>query len=285
MAFTVDASFTQFFDSINLAGEHRVTANGRKDDIVAKLNKDFTIIEAFASGSIPKYTALKAHADLDVVVVLHYGKHIENKTPTQVLANVRQSLSQWRTGARRNGQAVTLKYVTWPDVDVVPVSRAIDNNGNVTHYNVPDSNTDTWITSKPKDHSARIETRSGACGPNFRKIIKMIKHWNRRSGDYLQSYHIEVLALTVFNVDLQDLPWQILHFFSAARPLLTSTLFYDVGIVDNYLSVADRLQVLSRFDAARDKARTAWYEGINNNQREAIGHWRQIFGQDFPAYG
>lgn len=287
MAYTVDASFNQFFDNINLAGDHRATANSRKDDIVAKLGNRLAIVEAFSSGSIPKFTALKGHADLDVMVALHYGKHAQNRTPRQFLQLMRDALAQFRPDVRRNGQAVTLKYAAWPAVDVVPVFQSLDQNGNVTHYNVPDANTDSWIKSRPKQHSVAIENKSSPanCGANFRKIIKMIKHWNRRNGDFLQSYHIEVLALKVLNTGLSDLPWHIYKFFDDSRGLLTSSLFYDADIVDTYLTFADRRAVMARFDTARGKARAAWLAGITDDARTAIGTWRQLFGVEFPAYG
>src|SRR5262245_22478012 len=119
MAYTVEYSFSQFHDAINLGGDYRETANTRRDDIVAKLSKTFAIVEAFATGSIPKFTALKGAADLDVMVVLHFTKHVSGKNPTEVLESVRKAVSEWRTGARKNGQAVTLYYTTWPNVDIV----------------------------------------------------------------------------------------------------------------------------------------------------------------------
>lgn len=287
MAYTVEAAFNAFFENINLSGDHRETANTRRDNIVSTLGKSFNILEAFSTGSIPKYTALKEHADLDVMVALHYGKHIEGKTPTEVLQNVRDALAEWRTGVRKNGQAVTLYYKTWPNVDIVPVSRTTDDNGNVLHYNVPDSNTNLWIKSKPKTHASTIETKSSECGYNFRRIIKMIKHWNRIHSDYLQSYHIEVLALNVFDGNLDDTPWNVFQFFDKARPLLTSNLWYDIGFVDEYLNWSDRQEVLKRFDTAIDKTRLAWHKTYadNNDHKGAIEIWKYMFGDKFPAYG
>jgi hypothetical protein len=93
MAYTVDAFFNAFYDQINLSGDHRETANTRRNRIVELLKKDFEILEAFGTGSIPKFTALKDRADLDVMVALHYGKHIKDKQPSTVLQNVRDSLS------------------------------------------------------------------------------------------------------------------------------------------------------------------------------------------------
>jgi len=201
--------------------------------------------------------------------------------------DVRDALAEWRTGARKNGQAVTLNYTTWPNVDIVPVSRTVNDDGLILHYNVPDSNTDVWIKSRPKEHAATLEAKASECGNNFRRIIKMIKHWNRIHSDYLQSYHIEVLALNVFSGNLDDTPWCVFQFFSAARKLLEGPLWYDTGLADDYLSWVDRAEVLRRFDTAIDKSRGAWHKTYNDNSdhKGAIDAWQQIFGPKFPNYG
>lgn len=74
MAYTAESAFTGFYDAINLDGDKRDIANSRRDRIQTLLSKNFEIIEAFASGSIPRFTALKDHSDVDVMVALHYGK-------------------------------------------------------------------------------------------------------------------------------------------------------------------------------------------------------------------
>ena len=287
MPYTVEGSFTSFFERINLVGDHREIANKRRDDIIGKLRNSFEVLEAFSTGSIPKYTALKEHADLDVIVVLNYTKHIKHKTPTQVLQDVRNALADWRPGARKNGQAVTLKYKTWPSVDIVPVSRTTDELGNVLHYNVPNEHNDTWIVSRPKKHAQTIEAQSSNCGYNFRRIVKMIKHWNRIHGDYLQSYHIEVLALKVFDGRLDDTSWHVFKFFDRAKPLLVERLWYDTGFADDYLDWSDRQRVLKLFDIAISESRIAWHKtyDTNNDHRGAIEIWKRIFGSSFPAYG
>ena len=287
MPYTVDVSFDKFYDAINLDGDHRETANSRKDRIVQLLNNDFEILEAFSTGSIPKFTALKNMSDLDVMVILHYGKHIKDKTPSEVLEAVRKPLAKYKTGVRRNGQAVTLFYDSWPNVDIVPVSRSVDNANNVTHYNVPDANSGNWIQSRPKEFAADIESKASTCGANFRRIIKMIKWWNSIHGDYLQSYHIEVLALEISNTNLDDTPWNVFKFFYGAYELLASKSWYDRGYADEYLSDDDREEIRSRIATAKNKSRDAWYRtyGDNNDHKGAIGIWKQVFGDKFPAYG
>lgn len=287
MAYTVTGAFDTFHDNINLSGDHRATANARRERLVSILSKHFEIRESFSSGSIQKYTALKGHADLDIIVALHYGKHVQGKKPSEVLQAVRDALGEYRTNVRKNGQAVTLYYETWPNVDVVPVARHVDDNKNITHYEVPNIHTEGWIKSNPKTHAANIEAKASECGQNFRRIIKMIKHWNKGHSDYLQSYHIEVLAQEVFSGPLNDITWHIHKFFEDAITLLQKPYWYGFGFADEYLTANDRQEVLKRFNTAYDLSLTAWYHTYNgrNEHAQAIAVWQKIFGDKFPSYG
>ncbi|MCY1458839.1 hypothetical protein D9M71_762540 [compost metagenome] len=93
--------------------------------------------------------------------------------------------------------------------------------------------------------------------------------------------------MKVFDSNVDDTSWNIFQFFDKARPLLTGSLWHDLGFADDYLKSLDRQEVLKRFDTAIDKSRSAWHKtyGDNNDQKGAIEIWKQIFGDKFPAYG
>ena len=287
MPYTVAVSFDKFYQNINLSGDHREAANRRRDDIVKTLKKNLNVIEAFSSGSIPRYTALKDHADLDVMVALHYGDHIKGRKPSEVLQEVRNLLSEYKTNVRKNGQAVTLYYVTWPNVDIVPCSRTVDDNGNVTSYSIPDMNTEQWITSKPKNHTSNMTSHAGKCGSNFKRAITMVKHWNRTHSSYLQSYHIEAMALRIFDSSMTDISWDVFKFFDEAVKLMDTYIWYEGAFVDDYFTYDKKQEAKKRLETARDKARSAWAKtyGDDNDHEGAIKIWRQIFGDRYPSYG
>lgn len=287
MPYTVAVSFDTFYENINLSGDHRDIANTRRDAIVSILKNNFDVLDSFATGSIPRYTALKNGADLDVIVVLHFGKHIKNKKPSEVLQSVRDVLAEYRTNVRKNGQAVTLHYTTWPSVDIVPAAHLVDDAGEVTSYKIPNMNEEEWIITNPKTHSENILEKARVCGPLFRRVITMVKHWNSKHSEYLQSYHIEVLAMQAFNDKMTDVTWNIYSFFDKASKLIVNPLWYQGSQADKYLSYSDRMEAKSRLETARDKSRDAWYEtyGERNNNEAAIVLWRQLFGEEFPAYG
>lgn len=290
MAYTVSGAFATFLENINLTGDHHAIALTRRERVVSLLGREFEILDSFATGSVSNYTAVKGHADLDVILVLHWTKHIKDKKPSEVLGAVQSHLSEFRTG-RCNGQAVTLYYESWPDVDIVPVSRTDNDDGRVNYYSVPDMNDEKWLVSRPRKHSKALTDANNSFGQEFKKLVKMLKWWNHQHSALMKSYHIEVLALKIFNgKTFSHFPWDVYTFFDEASKLTESLLFDDDGnTVDEYLFLKfdKRAEILKRLRAARDKARDAWYATYDNRGEDAkaIGIWSQIFGDKFPSYG
>lgn len=288
MAYTVDTAFTEFYNSINLSGDFRALAATRRDHIFSLLANKFDVIDAFAGGSIPKYTALHGHADLDVFVVLHFGKHCVGRLPSQVLLDIRTALAN-KPSVRRNGQAVTLRYTAFPDVDVVPVffsSHDGQRYADAQYLNVPDMNTETWIRSMPKTHSTKIENAAANYGKYFRRAIKMVKHWNWKHGDILRSFHIEVLALAYITAtDCINMPFVLRNFFESIRTSILTPLHYDGARIDDYLTGQDRLTLSAKLQTVATGASNAWFSGFLGQNEAAIRQWRAIFGDEYPAYG
>jgi len=287
MPYTVPVSFDRFRQNIEPPSYQKETATKRKDHLVSLLEEAFVLLDAMPIGSLPRATAVKGHADLDVMVVLHYGKHIKNKKPSEVLQDLRDCLGDYRTNVRKNGQAVTLHYKSWPNVDIVPVCRVADDDGTVAHYEVPNMNDESWIPSQPVRHSNEMTDRNKTFGKEFKRIIKMIKWWNHQHGSHLQSYHIEVLALQSLTGSFSSYPWGVFQFFDKSVGLTQGSLWHNVGYADSYLDSKKRQEVQKRLETARDKASTAWYKTYrsNDDHEGAIAIWGQIFGGEFPAHG
>ncbi|MFE1128543.1 hypothetical protein ACFW6R_17955 [Streptomyces albidoflavus] len=286
MALTVAYAFDRFYSTINLPGDHRALANTRKDWIIRRIGGSLDILNSFTMGSIPRFTALEGHADLDVMIVLHFGKHIKDKKPSTVLADLKVALGSGAGSIRRNGQAVTMRFVSWPDVDVVPASRIRSDDGSISHYEIPDMNRGEWIKTKPYTHQSQMSAAASARGANFKRVIKMIKDWNRRQSVSIQSYHLEVIALQMNSVDWDDTGWAIYQWFTRAETSL-QYLWHEEKDVTEYLSFDRSMKAKSQISEAKNKALTAWSHTYNgkNNHREAINNWRSIFGSSFPSYG
>ncbi len=122
MALTTSRAFSEFIRNISLTDAQAAVAEGRRSRIVELLGDTFNILDSFPTGSMIRGTALRCISDLDIFVVLHYGKHIQSKTPRAVLESVRDALSEYRNHlTKKNGQAVTL-YFDAPPNDLPPGS-------------------------------------------------------------------------------------------------------------------------------------------------------------------
>jgi hypothetical protein len=283
MPYTAAFAFDLFYDAINLRGDHRAAANDRKDWIVDRLRGSMDVLEARAIGSIPRYTALAGHADLDIFVALHYGNHIKGKTPAAVLADVKAALGSGAGDYRRNGQAVTVTFASWPNVDVVPAAR-YSTDGTVTHFEIPDMRRGDWIRTNPTRHAWKIRAAAEARGPGFRQAITMMKHWNRRQDVRLQSYHVEVIALQT-DCMWDEPGWAVVRWLETASGL-THWCWDGDADASAYLTW-DRAEVAaSRFKECAALATRAWARTYGSDDDEgAIRLWRSLFGPAFPAYG
>jgi hypothetical protein len=248
LPYTVPVSFDKFIENISVSGNLSETANSRSQSIVNLLNTEFSILEAFPLGSLVSRTALKGYADADVMLVLHFGKHIEDQSPTQVLQTVRDKLSEYNTRmAKKNGQAVTLYFKTWPNVDIVPAFRVFDN-GEFYCYKIPNMNDDTWIEARPKVH---IQNMSRISNSKI-NLVKMMKEWNRNHSSYLSSFHIEVMALG-YDDFYEDYAWHVFKFFERMCDKIQYKIPSSAGLggyVDEYLTYSDRQEAKKRIETA-----------------------------------
>ena len=282
MPYTIPASFVKFLENITV-GDQSATATGRRDSVVALLEKKLEVVEAFPTGSLVRRTALRGHADVDVIVALHYSKHIQGKTPGQVLQLVQSALSDYNAKiVKRNGQAVTLYFTTWPNVDVVPASQAA-SNGVVVHYNIPDSVKGTWLSTNPAGHDSRVS----AMTLEGRQMVRMIKAWNHSHSEFMRSFHIETLVLKVAATG--DWTWELYNYFKSAAESLSQPLFHPDslnGRVDEYLGQNEREALRSRLIDARDRTNVAWtIDYRKEDPKEAIRQLGIVFGDYFPPYG
>lgn len=257
--------------------------------IVGHLDKRFVILDSFATGSVPRYTAVRGLSDLDVLVALHI-EHIKSRTPTQLLTAVRDCLASYGRSSkiRRDGQAITLEYETWPNVDVVPASRIESSSGGVSHYLIPDGITDKWITARPRLHDTTMSEANKDSGDTFKRLVKMMKWWNHINGAGMRSFHIEVVALNSFG-SADQYPWLINRWFKKAGELTEAGwLRYEGSIADEYLTTAKRRDLIAKLKAAEHASAAAWYLTYDdkNEDAQAIVLWRKLFGTErFPAYG
>jgi hypothetical protein len=101
----------------------------------------------------------------------------------------------------------------------------------------------------------------------------------------MQSFHIEQIALRCNGPDFSDgesaWPWAVNQFFEKAIELTEPS-----ATISTAYSVDDWVGLRQRLESAKESSLSAWYEVEKKGDFEtAIGRYRVLFGDKFPAYG
>lgn len=278
--YLMSTSFDRLLGNITVPGDARRVANGRRDRITGLLADAFTTLGAFATGSMVRGTGLNGVSDVDVMLVLHYGNHVKGKTPRQLLEDVREVLSKYNAKiVKKNGQAVTLYFTTWPNVDIVP---AYQIQGASEILKIPNANTGNWISTSPTTHD-----RAMAMLPvRRRQLVRMVKCWNHAHSSFLESFHLEQIALQAGVAHdgapwaEDDWPWALKGYFEKAIDLTT-----PAATISESYGTAEWVELRSRLARGRDLSTEAWHAVRRADIEDAVDRCRILFGGDFPAYG
>ncbi len=230
-------------------------------------------------------------ADIDIFVILDnsYFHHYNGQNGGQagLLDMLKRTLKKTYTRTpdiSRNGQAITITFTDFI-VDVVPAFNRKD-----VGYLIPNSITQSWIPTDPKDHVQTWSNANSQHNDDLVPLIKMIKAWNREINNFFQSFHLEVMVLQIMNnVRISNFPSGVEHFFNRGRDYVTKKNPDPAGDhkdVGSYLNTQSKINdAVSRFQTAYKRAFNAEFFNNQLNIQKAFEYWRQIFGNYFPTYG
>jgi hypothetical protein len=283
---TITEGFKKLRENLEITDLQESTVSTRQTNVREVIEGSLTVVDSFLTGSYRRSTMIAPlkEADVDIFTVLS-SSYFEQNGQAAVLDRVRAALKKRYSTPQisRNGQAVTIYFEDFR-VDVVP---AFHRRGG--GFLIPDPPRHRWISTDPRAHVSISTDQNKAHGGYLVPVIKMLKAWNRNRGSLLHSFHLEVIALAVFNgVAIPDYPPAVRFFFDKAFGLVRTPLRDPAGYdsdVGAYLSAADALRVMGHLAADKKKAVAAENLAAAGLVREAYDQWRAIFGDAFPAYG
>lgn len=293
MATTIQQSFTVLRSNLEITGLQTETVSTRQKAVRAVVANGMTVLDDFLTGSYSRSTMIAplSEADLDIFCVLdatyfhHYNG--QNGGPGGLLDFTKRTLLKTYTRTpdiSRDGQAVTIRFDDFT-VDVIP---GFNRSGG--GYLIPNSITNSWLSTDPKAHVVLVAASNKAHNGDLVPLIKMIKGWNKNNGAFFRSFHLEVLALEILNnIAISDFSSGTRFYFDKARTLVTQKNIDPAGYGDDvgsYINTREKIDEASRrFQTAYDRAIRAEQYARQGQIREAVEVWQQIFGGYFPAYG
>jgi hypothetical protein len=294
MATTIQQSFLNLKRNLEITGLQEATVSTRQKNIREVVEAELKVVDTFLTGSYSRCTMIAPlkEADIDIFVTLdaeyfyHYNNG-QNGGQAGLIDLVKRALKRTYTRTpdiSRNGHAVTIRFEDFV-VDVVP---GFNRKGG--GFLIPNSVTQTWLSTDPKKHVEIVSAENATHGGDFVPLIKMVKAWNGGIGKYFRSFHLEVLALEILRgVKISDFPSGVRFYFDKGRAIITQKNLDPAGYGDDlggYIDTQEKVQeAVAKFQLAYDRAIKAEDFARRGHIEHAVDMWEKIFGDYFPAYG
>jgi hypothetical protein len=297
MALTVKESFRQFASNLNITDNQGILVSLRRKKVVDAIEKKLYLHTSQPSrliGSYDRDTHIKylSEGDIDVMIVLHYGKHNEawdNKEGVTKVLNrfktiLEESYPKITCSVDRN--CVVMKFSEFK-LDVVPAFRFTDGD-----HKIPDTYRGAWLRTSPVKFSKEVTRINKNMDGDFIPLIKMVKGWNRNYTKQLRGFHIECLMLKHYkNYDKSYTFDSMLNVFFSKLPSYLKSPSYDPitsDRVDLYLDNSGLGYKRENFINRAKKISIETEEAFEDRDKYpilAIKKWKEILGEFFPAYG
>ncbi len=292
MATTINHAFSQLKQNLQITGLQTETVSTRQKNVRSVLEAGLSVNDTFLAGSYSRSTMIAplSDADVDIFAVLdvkyYHNYNGQNGGQAGLLDLVKRTLRKTYTRTpdiSRNGQAVTIRFDDFK-VDVVP---AFYRQGG--GFLIPNSIKQSWLSTDPKKHVNIMSTSNTTHNGDMVPLVKMIKGWNNKIGSFFMSFHLEVLALSIFNnVTISNFPSGVRFYFDKGKDLVSKQNPDPAGFAGDVGSYITREKIdgaVSKFQLAYERAVKAEEYDRRGNTRDATEMWRKIFGDYFPAYG
>jgi hypothetical protein len=243
------------------------------DHLKAK-ESDLHVLETFTNGSYERDTIIRPLKDIDLFAVLDLEKWKDENGnlpgPQGVLSKIKEylnSLSDYKDKVRQDRPCVTIELSN-KDFDVLP---SFEQAGS---YLIPAHDLKSWTYSDPKRLTDDLNRINGQRSYRVKPTIKAVKYWNRENGSLIPSYHIEEVAIIIFQMySVKNYEESIRLWFDNASLYLNSQKFDSP---DKYEKAT------SKIAKAKDKLTEAKKHYNSDEEQKAKELWKKVFGNEFP---
>ncbi len=292
---TRNDAFGRLRANLELTGLQERTVAARQKNVRAAVERQLTVVDAFLTGSYRRQTLIRplSRADVDVVVVL--DRRYRKSGARAVLDRTKNALlAEYTKGTRisRNGQAVTITFTDFI-VDIVPAfARPWWSTWDEESWDICDSGSDRWIATNPKRHVEISSQANALHDGGLVPRIKQLKAWNRTVGAPLHSFHLEVLAWSIFGKSMwwyspQSSDWDSArYFFKKAHGKLRESLSDPAGTgkdVGAYLHGTALNDAISKVETAFKRCDRAEASAKNGDLAAMHEAYSKVFGNYYPS--
>lgn len=289
-------AFDKFQREVDADPAHVEEAREREAAFITALKSDASVVEVVQSGSLARRTQLDPIHDVDLIAVFDPDAHPEwgaNGTSSADALTVVHDLVRSTLGvaegthsrlvriAKPRDRAVKC-FVDDPDddhpftVDVMPALRNADDT-----LLIPSAHSESWNTANPEYLIDEVQQRQAEWS-QFRAMVRVLKRWRHDCGTDVKSLVMEVLALDYLPRQTNR-PNALRQFFVAAAYNVLNGVNDPADLCGPIQPSLDLNALQEALSSAGDEATLAMEAAARGDNDAAQQHWRNIFGDGFPA--
>lgn len=235
-----------------------------------------SVERTFTNGSYDRDTIIRPLDDVDIFAVLNRedweDDYKQLPKPQTVLSKIKKYLDDitiYEGKVKQDRPCVTIR-LSDKNFDILPAFAQLGGG-----YLIPNFDLSGWTDSYPERLYEQLEDVHRLRNYKVKQVIKAAKQWNRGLDKLIPSYHIEEIAIAIFNFnDFTNYREGIECWFKTAEYYL---LLNKMKSNDDYATALEKIKaVAKKLDEAADKYN-------DNKEGEAIQIWKSIFGREFPT--
>ena len=274
---TIQFAVKDFIGNITVTDKQEDTIDASYNNLEKHLKDDdcnLAIKEVFLNGSYIRDTMIKPLDDIDVFAVIDKDDYNDNgnrPNPQTVLTkfkNYLNGLNDYKDKVSQSRPCVTISLSKF-HIDVLPALREYGM------LYIPNESLTGWIFTDPASHTKKLETASKCSAGIIKDVIKAVKHWKRENGYRIPSFHVEEVAISVYNIySFQSIEEGIMKWFSKAEYYLSKDRFNTEKQYD------DTIEAVKSVSTLLDEAKKLDDSGKTT---DALSIWHDVFGSKFPT--
>lgn len=258
----------------------------RRNDITKSLNEHFRETNSDTKnrimvGSWGRKTAIDGVSDLDLIYILPsslYSDFHKAGGTYKALSKTREAILAHypKTDIRVDRLVVVVQFSNYK-FEVQPCFELDDGS-----FEYPDTYSDKWKTTKPRDEIQAITDLSNETAGRARDLCRLIRAWNRKHEGGMGGLLIDTLVWRFLNYEATEsdkkssIDCLLRDFFTYLKELPKQDYWAALGS-------GQRVKVKKNFQGKAKRAFTLCEEAMNAEDSEtAIKRWRKILGRFVP---
>lgn len=235
---------------------------------------NLSVQEVFLNGSYARDTIIRPLDDIDLFAVIDdedYSDSGKDPNPQTVLTkfkNYLNNIHDYENKVVQDRPCVTV-HLSDKNFDVLPSLRKAG-----TLY-IPNNDLTGWTFTDPKTHTARLNETNKLRNYKVKGVVKAVKQWKRENNQNIPSFHIEEIAVDVFNIyNFSNYEEGVRLWFENAEGFLRNNRFNSYNEYE---------KVKKKICEVKEKLVEANKLNDSHKVGEAKKIWKDIFGREFPV--